>query len=271
MQFSVKYLDKNVPVSSTFNTLIELRVSNSSCQRTMIFCQTRKQCALLYSVFKDKLGNNFYLNKTPNPKERMMEMFHSGTPESVKKHILDNISWCYGHIRVIACTIAFGMGANCKGVHHVVHFGRAKNLECYVWECGRTKRDGQPSTCLLLHNGLLSAHCAHDIKDYLSNDKECRKTFVYSYFPGEFSSTVSGHQCCDICAKSCRCGQESCSEPSTLSLESNADDTCTVSSESVRSVKKMDKIRLRSELCTFMKNLLIPKYFRCHSICEHYS
>ena len=69
VHFSVKYLDKNMPVSSTFNTFLELQVSSSSCQRTMIFCQTRKQCALLYSVFKDKLGNDFYLNKTPNPKE----------------------------------------------------------------------------------------------------------------------------------------------------------------------------------------------------------
>jgi len=53
VQFSVKYLDKTMPVSTTFNTLIEeLRVSNSSCQRTMTFCQTRKQCALLYSVLR---------------------------------------------------------------------------------------------------------------------------------------------------------------------------------------------------------------------------
>jgi len=79
---------------------------------------------------------------------------------------------------------------------------------------------------------------------------------MYSYFPGEFSSNISGHQCCDICAKSCRCGQESCSEPG-MSLESNADETCTVSSESVRSVKEMDKIKLRGELFKFMKDLLI--------------
>ena len=79
---------------------------------------------------------------------------------------------------------------------------------------------------------------------------------MYSYFPGEFSSNISGHQCCDICAKSCRCGQESCSEPG-ISLESDADETCTVSSESVRSVKEMNKIKLRSELFKFMKDLLI--------------
>lgn len=43
-----------------------------------------------------------------------------------------------------------------------------------------------------------------------------------------------------------------------MSLESDADDTCTVvSSESVRSVKEMDKIKLRSELFKYMKDLLI--------------
>ena len=84
----------------------------------------------------------------------------------------------------------------------------------------------------------------------------CTMDCWHSYFPGEFSSNISGHQCCDICTKSCRCGQESCSEPG-MSLESNADETCTISSESVRSVKEMDKIKLRGELFKFMKDLLI--------------
>ena len=90
----------------------------------------------------------------------------------MKKHTFDNISWCNGHIRVIACTPASEMGMNCKGVHHVVHFGPAKNLQCYVQECERAGRDEQPSTCLLLHNRLLAAHCADDIRDYFSSDKE---------------------------------------------------------------------------------------------------
>ena len=55
VQFSVGYLDKNMPVSSIFRTLIdELRSQNVSCERTMIFCQTRKQCALVYSAFNLK-------------------------------------------------------------------------------------------------------------------------------------------------------------------------------------------------------------------------
>ena len=43
----------------------------------------------------------------------------------------------HGHIRVPACTVAFGMGVDCKGVHRIIHFGPSKNVECYVQECGR--------------------------------------------------------------------------------------------------------------------------------------
>ena len=111
MQFSVRYLDKNLPVSSIFSTLIdELRSKNVSCERTMIFCQTRKQCALVYSAFKESLGVDFYVNKHLHSKKRMVEMFHAGTPEAVKKHILCNMSQPNGHIRIVACTVAFGIG-----------------------------------------------------------------------------------------------------------------------------------------------------------------
>ena len=258
VQFGVQYLDKNMPVSSTFSSLIEeLRSKKLNCRRTMIFCQTRKQCALVYSAFRECLGYDFFVQKTPNNKKRMMEMFHAGTPESVKKHILDNISQANGHIRIIACTVVFGMGVNCKGVRRIIHFGPSKNLEAYVQECGRAGRDGEQSSCLLLHNGLLGAHCMNDMKDCVSNSTDCRRTYIYSHFPGKSTFTVSGHQCCNICSKTCGCDQETCSTPAILPLDAGSSPDDALPTESVRLVEEKDKHNLRSELFKYMKNLLL--------------
>lgn len=219
----------------------------------MVFCQTRKQCALLYSLFQESLGNDFYLNGQPNPKERLMDMFHAGTPVSVKKHIQSNIAEIGGHIRVIACTVAFGMGVNCKEVHQVIHFGPSRNLENYVQECGRAGRDGQPSTCTLFHNGLLGAHCSNDIKTYVSNKTECRRKLIYQHFPGNFSASVSGHKCCDICACKCNCQEDTCPKENLQSV------TCQdeILPDIVRSVTDEQKEFLKKELFSYMSELLV--------------
>ena len=104
-------------------------------------------------------------------------MFHAGTPEQVKEFIISETAKEESYLRVVICTIAFGMGVACKGFNRVVHFEPSKNLESYIQECGRAGRDGKDSTCHLIYNGLLSCKSSDDMKEFIYT-KDCRRECI---------------------------------------------------------------------------------------------
>ena len=167
IRYAVKYVSNDLSLTTIFQGLInEIKARKLSTEKTLIFCRTRKQCILLFRTFSLGLGENIY-NGTKNPKHRMVEMFHAGTPESVKHHVLSSLTSAEGHIVVLICTVAFGMGIDCKNVTRIVHFGGSKSIESYLQECGRAGRSGAQSTCFLLHNGVLMKHSDADMKNYV--------------------------------------------------------------------------------------------------------
>ena len=79
-------------------------------------------------MFELNLKEHFY-HGSPNPHNRIIEMYHAGTPDSVKQHIVSDLGNIEGHIRILISTIAYGMGVDCRCIHQVIHFGPSKNLE----------------------------------------------------------------------------------------------------------------------------------------------
>ena len=54
-------------------------------------------------------------------------------------------------LRIVVCTIAFGMGIDCAGVNQVIHWRPSADVESYIQECGRAGRRGQASSAVVIY------------------------------------------------------------------------------------------------------------------------
>lgn len=55
IKYCAQYLDKNEPTEASFSTLIEfeeLKTMRGNTPTTLIYCQTRKQCSVLFRMFE---------------------------------------------------------------------------------------------------------------------------------------------------------------------------------------------------------------------------
>ena len=270
-----QYLDKNEPLEKEFGSLItELKTKGTNTPRTLIYCQTRKQCSVLFRMFEVFLGKKMFHGKI-QPPNRLFEMFHAGTPPRVKDHICKNMAQDHGHLRVLISTVAFGMGINCKKVRRIVHFGPSKTVEMYVQECGRAGRDGLPSTCILLYNGLLSVHCDSDMKRYLQVEG-CSRQWLMAHFgcKPDQSSRNCMHECCGFCINKCKCGECGKFWSPQLDNRDNLPDLTLGGSDEDRSkftrvVTEKQKNQLRKKLQQLQQDMLARVHVKMMVTCPN--
>eukprot|EP00794_Sanderia_malayensis_P002296 gene2296-2643_t len=136
-------------------------------------------------------------------------MYHAGTPPTAKEHILKEMTKDDSHLRILVCTLAFGMRVNCKKVHRVVYFGPPENIEAFVQEVGRAGRDGGHSVSVLLYNGLLSSRSSADMHSFI-NETKCRRKVLVEHFPSKQLFNCGKCMCCDLCAANCSCDNDQC-------------------------------------------------------------
>ncbi|OHD59744.1 MAG: hypothetical protein A2096_09190 [Spirochaetes bacterium GWF1_41_5] len=154
--------------------------------------------------------------------------YHAGMDGAARDKIQND--FMENKFRVIAATIAFGMGVDKSDIRFVIHSGMPGSLEGYYQEAGRAGRDGEKAYCVLLHSGkdetthkfflrksreameaqgkdhweitrLLSVkyHRLGKITEYAEKIK-CRRQMILEYFgdpeAGRHNDNCSG---CDVC------------------------------------------------------------------------
>ena len=104
----------------------------------IVYCKSRKRTQEIADLLKlENISADFY---------------HAGLAQEIRNSRQED--WIAGHIRVIVCTNAFGMGIDKPNVRIVIHVDCPDSLEHYYQEAGRAGRDGKISYALLLRSPL---------------------------------------------------------------------------------------------------------------------
>ena len=194
ISYAVEKMDGTITDQFLF-LVNELKEHGKHTIRTIIYCQTIKQCSVIFNVLNVQLGPKIFCDGSTEPQMRLCEMMHSCSPESVNQ-----FSDAHGHLRVLIATTAYGMGVNSKNVTRVIHFGPSKSIEAYMQESGRCGSNGEPSKAVLLFNGITIRASDTDMKQYIRSTT-CHRQVLLQHFHSTLRfKEQRGHMCCDICA-----------------------------------------------------------------------
>ena len=87
-----------------------LSTQQHACQKTLGLGHSINVVADLYSRMMAYLGSKAFYNGVVDPQKCIVSTYHAHTAEPLRKHTLSEFCKSDSIIRVVVCTIAFGMG-----------------------------------------------------------------------------------------------------------------------------------------------------------------
>jgi ATP-dependent DNA helicase RecQ len=197
-------------IPTTFMPVLKrLKKEGSSMPRIIIYCSRIEDCGDLYDFFQGELGDCF-LTPPDAPDQsqfRLVDMYTGNTDEEVKSQIITSFSNPSAPLRVVCATSAYGMGVDCPDVREVIHFGAPSDIESYIQETGRAGRDEKLSLAILVTTKAATRNADESMRAYQTNNEVCRRDCLFmdtdQYVHNDL---VFGCVCCDVCARTCKCG-----------------------------------------------------------------
>jgi ATP-dependent DNA helicase RecQ len=168
--------------------------------RVIVYCGTRKNTEAMAKLIKKHF--------------KKVDFYHAGMSSEDRTRVQE--SYAAGDIRILVATNAFGMGIDHPDVRLVLHFQLPANIDSLYQEMGRAGRDGEHSTCIMLHSkndkglqsffirgskaprGIINARYRNlDALIAYAEGGECRQAEILHYYRDAQRIKACGH--CDAC------------------------------------------------------------------------
>ena len=152
-------------------------------------------------------------------------MFHSSLEDLTKTEVLVEYKKEESKIRILFCTIAFGLGVQIDDIRLIIHWGAAKSILSYWQEVGRGGRDHKSAVAICYAYGRsLVKHLTDEnminlcrctslcIRKVVLDTITCKgikeaqeQTCTCSLLCGCEPCTCNLCMCCAFCASKCKC------------------------------------------------------------------
>ena len=127
---------------------------------TLDICRDSEGAGLVYAGSREKCERLARMLKNHGV---AAGFYHAGLPPEERAAAQDR--FMRGEVRVMAATVAFGMGVDKSDIRFLVHYHPSRTLENYYQEAGRAGRDGKPSRCVLLHSAADAASATRHLRE----------------------------------------------------------------------------------------------------------
>ena len=131
------------------NLFLEARRVKSNDDKlfaTVEICQQFDGVGLVYASSRDRCED---ISRMLKRQGVAAGFYHAGLEPIERAAAQDR--FMSGEVRVMAATVAFGMGVDKSDIRFLLHFNPSRTLENYYQEAGRAGRDGKPSRCVMLY------------------------------------------------------------------------------------------------------------------------